>query len=116
MQLARYLNSTWEQWSPLLLDEKAIAMANGQTTTTTTANNTIAATANDASNSNSNSNKNRAKESSEQMHFHSTATSALGYFLSTGNYHAAGKHEPQPSGSSRYVYVWRHLVWCSYKS
>ena len=56
MQLARYLNSTWQKWAPLPLGGEG-----GPTLT-----------------------------AADAKLFHSTATSALGFFLSAGNLHAAG--------------------------
>eukprot|EP00039_Didymoeca_costata_P025917 m.14535 g.14535 ORF g.14535 m.14535 type:complete len:592 (+) comp5124_c0_seq1:123-1898(+) len=41
---------------------------------------------------------------------HTTATSALGYQLSSGNHHAAGLHGTTPSGTSRYFSVDLGLV------
>ena len=108
MELARYLNSTWEQWAPLPLNAAAKAMASGLSTANGSAVDVAGAKdgattdTNTNTNTDSNNNSNSNSSTDAAMRFHSTATSALGYFLSTGNYHAAGKHSPQPSGSSRY--------------
>ena len=72
MQLARYLNSTWEKWAPLPLDG---------------------------------SSSGPALSAADAALFHSTATSALGFFLSAGNLHSAGSagglhREPDPARSA----------------
>ena len=61
--MARYLNSTWEEWAPLPLDGPALSATDAAV-------------------------------------FHSTATSALGFFLSTGNLHAAGSAAGLHRGSA----------------
>ena len=69
MQLSRYLNSTWSQWAPLPFSDGVSIDAGG---------------------GGGGGGGLLSAASADAALFQSTATSALGFFLSTGNFHAAG--------------------------
>ena len=89
--LTRYLDSTWEKWEPIATEDKE-------------------------------DKEDREDEEPEErwggeagLGGYSTATSALGAFLSAGNHHGPGVHATVPSRSSRFFSVDFGLVHFVYR-
>jgi len=87
-ELGRYLNQTWEGWGNITGGK--VEPSEGKRTAAT-------ATAGSVKTGGG-----KAKTEGAPV---STATSALGFMLSTGNHHSAGLHGSTPSGTSRYFSV-----------
>ena len=76
--LTRYLDSTWEKWEPIAMEDKE----------------------------DKEDKENKERWGGEAgLGGYSTATSALGAFLSAGNHHGPGVHATVPSRSSRFFSV-----------
>ena len=78
--LTRYLDSTWEKWGPL----EGLQQGNDQASSPTEL---------------------QTWGGEDGLSGHTSATSALGAFLSAGNHHGPGVHSPVPSRSSRHFSV-----------
>ena len=84
-KLNRYLNSTFEQWAPLPIRGGDGGGGGGEQQAA--------------------ARKKNITEEQKQESWFSTASSALGFGMSTGNRHAAASGGANPSGSSRYFSV-----------